>query len=83
MLNENKIDNVEFLGNWDDEADAFKQSAIPEYAITYDSELLKTTTDHGRFGRTSGLLQVAAFIWAATLTKHQCSCWVVLITLTT
>ena len=43
MLNENKIDNVEFLGNWDDEADAFKQSAIPEYAITYDSELLKTT----------------------------------------
>ena len=42
MLNENKIDSVEFLGNWNDVEDSVKQSAIPEYAITYDSEILKT-----------------------------------------
>ena len=42
MLNENSIQNVEYLGNWGDADESFKQSAIPEYKVIYDAEALQT-----------------------------------------
>ena len=36
MLNENKIDKVEFLGNWGNELDeSFRQSEIPEWVFLF------------------------------------------------
>jgi hypothetical protein len=40
MLNENSINNIGFLGNWENADDSFKQSAIPEYKVIYDGEIL-------------------------------------------
>jgi Leucine-rich repeat (LRR) protein len=44
MLNENGINNVEHLGNWDTMDESMAQSAITQYNVIYDAEVIEETS---------------------------------------